>query len=98
MRDLAYFFAFFTATPPGKFCFFTLLTAIFAVLGRAVRGVTSGGALAGGVVCFALLRGAGIGGFFLLLTVFVLTWMSTRLGRAYKTRLGTAEAVSGRDA
>src|SRR5947209_8559769 len=98
MRDLAYFFTFFTPTPPEKFCFFTLLTVIFAVLGRAVRGVTTAGALAGGSVCFALLLGAGIGGFFLLLTVFVLTWISTRLGRAHKTRLGTAEARVGRDA
>src|SRR5437016_10348044 len=73
------FFAFLTATPPEKFCFFTLLTVIFAVLGRVVRGVTTDGALAGAAICFGLLWGGGIGGFFLLLTVFVLTWVSTRL-------------------
>ena len=98
MRDLAYFFAFFTATPPEKFCFFTLLTVIFAVLGRVVRGVTTGGALAGAAICFGLLWGGGIGGFFLLLTVFVLTWVSTRLGRARKVGFGTAESGGGRDA
>ena len=98
MHDLAYFFTFFTATPPEKFCFFTLLTAIFAGLGRVVRGVTTGGALAGAAICFGLLWGGGIAGFVLLLTVFVLTWISTRLGRTHKTRLGTAQARAGRDA
>jgi uncharacterized protein (TIGR00297 family) len=98
MHDLVNFFAFFTATPPEKFCFFMLLTVIFAVLGRVVRGVTTAGALAGGAVCFALLLSAGIGGFVLLLTVFVLTWVSTRLGRAKKAGIGTAESSSGRDA
>ena len=63
-----------------------------------MRGVTTGGAIAGSAVCLALLLGAGIGGFFLLLTVFVLTWISTRLGWAHKIRLGTAEARAGRDA
>ena len=98
MRDLAYFFTFFTATPPEKFGFFTLLTVIFAVLGRVVRGVTTAGALAGGSVCLALLLSTGIGGFFLLLTVFVLTWVSTRLGRVRKVGFGTAESGGGRDA
>ena len=98
MHNLAYFSAFFASTPPEKFGFFTLLTVIFAVLGRVLRGVTTAGALAGGSVCLALLLSTGIGGFFLLLTVFVLTWVSTRLGRARKTRLGTAEARAGRDA
>jgi uncharacterized protein (TIGR00297 family) len=98
MHDLAHFFAFSTATPLEKFCFFTVLTVVFAVLGRVVRGVTAAGALAGGSVCFALLLSAGIGGFVLLLTVFVLTWVSTGLGRARKVGFGTAESGGGRDA
>jgi uncharacterized protein (TIGR00297 family) len=98
MHDLAHFFALSTATTPEKFCFFTLLTVIFAVLGRVVRGVTTAGALAGGSVCFALLLSAGIGGFVPLLTVFVLTWVSTRLGRARKVGFGTGESGGGRDA
>src|SRR2546430_5043251 len=98
MHDLANFPAFSIATLSAESCFFALLAAIFAVLGRLVRGVTTGGALAGAVACLALLSGAGIGGFFLLLSVFVLTWVSTRLGRAHKLRLGTAEPGSGRDA
>jgi uncharacterized protein (TIGR00297 family) len=98
MHDLAHFSAFSSATFPAKFCFFALLTTIFAVLGRLVRGVTTAGALAGGAVCFALLWGAGISGFFLLLGVFVLTWVSTRLGRARKVGFDTAESGNGRDA
>jgi uncharacterized protein (TIGR00297 family) len=98
MNDLANFPAFSIATLSAKSCFFVLLTAIFAVLGRLVRGVTTGGALAGAVACLALLWGAGLAGFLLLLTVFVLTWVSTRIGRAQKLRLGTAESGSGRDA
>ena len=77
---------------------FALLTIVFAGLGRAVRGVTTGGALTGAGACFALLWAAGIGGFAALLTVFVLTWIATRFGYRRKQRLGTAEAKTGRDA
>ena len=73
-------------------------SVVFAAFGRAVRGVTTGGAIAGAVVCFVLLRAAGIGGFAALLMVFVLTWASTKFGYAKKQRLGTAEARSGRNA
>jgi uncharacterized protein (TIGR00297 family) len=74
------------------------VTIAFAALGRLVRGVTTGGAVAGAVVCFALLWAAGLGGFAGLLTVFVLTWISTRIGYARKQRLGTAEPRAGRNA
>lgn len=74
------------------------ISVAFAGFGRLVRGVTTGGAFAGAIVCFALLCGAGISGFAALLTVFVLTWASTKFGYAKKQRLGTAEARSGRDA
>src|SRR5215470_12887001 len=77
---------------------FALISAVFAAFGRRVRGVTTSGAVAGAVVCFALLCAAGIGGFAALLTVFVLTWACTKLGYAKKQRLGTAEARSGRNA
>src|SRR5262245_58997551 len=77
---------------------FAALTAVFAFLGRAVRGVTTGGALAGAVVCFALWLGAGAGGFAALLTVFVLTWISTQVGYSRKHKLGMAESRTGRNA
>jgi uncharacterized protein (TIGR00297 family) len=77
---------------------FAALSAIFALIGRLVRGVTSGGAVAGAVVCFLLLVGGGFGAFGALLAVFLLTWIATRFGYRRKERLGTAEARSGRNA
>lgn len=77
---------------------FAALTLVFAVLGRVVRGVTPGGAVAGATVCFALLWVAGLAGFAGLLTVFMLTWIATRFGYKRKQRLGTAEAGAGRNA
>ena len=84
--------------PAQNLLLFAAISAVFAAVGRLVRGVTIGGAIAGAVVCFALLWAAGIGGFAALLTVFVLTWASTKFGYARKQGLGTAEARSGRDA
>jgi uncharacterized protein (TIGR00297 family) len=83
--------------PAEKTAAFAALTLVFAFLGRTVRGVTTGGAVAGGAVCFALLWGAGFAGFAGLLTVFVLTWIATRFGYKHKQRLGTAEARAGRN-
>jgi uncharacterized protein (TIGR00297 family) len=84
--------------PAGKVAAFAALTLVFSVLGRVVRGVTTGGAIAGAAVCFALLWVAGLAGFDSLLTVFVLTWFATRVGYKHKQRLGTAEARTGRNA
>ena len=81
-----------------KIAAFAAVTLLFAALGRVVRGVTTGGAVAGGVVCFVLLMAADLGGFAGLLTVFVLTWMATRFGCKHQQPLGTEEARSGRDA
>jgi uncharacterized protein (TIGR00297 family) len=86
------------ADPAQKAAVFADLTLLFAALGRLVRGVTTGGAVAGAVVCFALLWAAGVGAFAALLTVFVLTWIATRIGYSRKQGLGTAEARTGRDA
>ncbi len=76
------------------------LALITALAGGAwvLRGVTTSGALAGAVVAFTLYVTAGPGGFVVLVTVFVLTWLSTRLGYARKQRLGMAEHVRGRSA
>jgi uncharacterized protein (TIGR00297 family) len=89
-------------TPPsqllGKFWIPALISLVFAAFGRAVHGVTTSGAVAGCLVCFALLVGAGPTGFVALLVVFILTWTSTRLGYARKQSLGTAERRAGRNA
>ena len=82
----------------GKFWIPALISLVFAGFGRAVRGVTASGALAGALVCFVLLVGAGRGGFAALLVVFLLTWASTRIGYARKQSLGTAERRAGRTA
>lgn len=84
--------------PAHKLVVFAALTLLFSALGRAVRGVTTGGAVAGAVVCFALLWAAGLGAFAALLMVFLLTWIATRIGYSRKQHLGTAEARAGRDA
>jgi uncharacterized protein (TIGR00297 family) len=83
---------------PGKFWISALISLIFASFGRAVRGVSTSGALAGALVCFALLVGAESSGFAALLMVFLLTWASTRLGYARKQSHGTAEQRAGRNA
>lgn len=98
MHNLAAISSISLTHPAHKLWVFAALTALFAVLGRLVRGVTTGGALAGAALCFALLVGAGLGGFAALLTLFVLTWTSTRIGYARKQSLGTAEARAGRNA
>ncbi|MCU1270760.1 MAG: putative rane protein [Acidobacteriaceae bacterium] len=84
--------------PAQKLASFAALTLLFAALGRIVRGVTTAGAIAGAAICFALLWAAGIGAFVALLTVFLLTWVATRVGYRRKQHLGTAEARTGRDA
>lgn len=75
-----------------------IVTLVFAALARWVRGVSSSGAVAGAAVCFLLYISAGPGAFTALVSVFALTWISTRLGYQRKTKLGTAEKLDGRTA
>lgn len=75
-----------------------VITVAFAVFGRAVRGVSTSGAVAGGLVCLALISGAGWGGFVALCAVFAVTWVATRIGYHRKQSLGTAERRAGRNA
>jgi uncharacterized protein (TIGR00297 family) len=75
-----------------------LLTVLFTVLARGMRGVTTSGALAGAVCCFILYVGGGPGAFAALITVFGLTWTTTRLGYQRKQELGIAEGREGRRA
>lgn len=82
----------------GKFWIPALISLVFAAFGRAVHGVTTGGAVVGSIVCFALLEADGWRGFGTLLLVFALTWTATRLGHARKQALGTAERTGGRNA
>jgi uncharacterized protein (TIGR00297 family) len=98
IHNLAAVVAFWPSQATPKLWISAALTLVFALLGWAVRGVTTRGAVAGGIVCFAILLGAGPGGFAALLVLFLLTWGATRVGYAAKQRLGTAEAHGGRNA
>jgi uncharacterized protein (TIGR00297 family) len=75
-----------------------VVTLAFTALGRFVRGVSPSGAIAGAVICFVLFVGAGSAAFVALVSVFILTWTSTRLGYGRKQRLGTAQSREGRSA
>ena len=74
------------------------VSVAFAALARWMRGVTASGAIAGAVVCFLLIAGGGQGAFAGLVTVYALTWTTTRFGYRKKQKLGTAEKREGRTA
>jgi uncharacterized protein (TIGR00297 family) len=76
----------------------TVVTLAFTALARFVRGVSVSGAVAGAVICFVLFASAGPGAFVALVSVFILTWISTRLGYGRKQKLGTAQSREGRTA
>jgi len=86
------------AITPVRFEIVCAVTVAFAGLGYLIRGVSRSGAVAGAAVCFALFAAAGPGGFAALFSLFVVTWLATRMGHARKLRLGTAEASAGRTA
>jgi uncharacterized protein (TIGR00297 family) len=74
------------------------ITTLFAGGAWLLRGVTTGGALAGFVVAFAVFVTAGPGGFAVLITVFAVAWLTTRLGHRRKRALGMSQDVGGRSA
>src|ERR1700722_12672042 len=86
------------ASSPERLAVAGAVTLAFAILARAMRGVNLSGALAGDVACFLLFAGAGPVAFVLLATLFVMTWVSTRLGYGRKAALGVAERREGRNA
>ena len=73
------------------------VTLAFAIVARALRGVNRSGALAGALACFLLLAVAGPGAFVALGALFLMTWLSTRLGYRSKRQLGIAEHREGRN-
>ncbi len=86
------------ASSPERLAIAGAVTLAFAILARAMRGVNLSGALAGGVACFLLFAGAGPVAFVLLAMLFMMTWVSTRLGYGRKAALGVAERREGRNA
>jgi len=75
-----------------------LVTLVFTLVARWLRGVTFSGAVAGAVVCFAIYISAGPRAVAILALVFALTWVSTRFGESRKNSRGTAEDRQGRTA
>lgn len=99
VTDVNDFARFFDLTiPPGRWVVAALLTLAFTLIARGMRGVTNWGALAGAVSCFVLYLCGGPGAFGALITVFALTWITTRIGYQRKQKLGTAERREGRKA
>src|SRR5207244_3589073 len=75
-----------------------IVTVVFTALARFMRGVSRSGAVAGAVICLALIASAGLGAFVALISVFALTWIATRFGYRRKQTLGIAERPEGRKA
>lgn len=86
------------ASSPERLAIAAAVTLVFAVLARALRGVNRSGAPAGGLACFLLFAGGGPMAFAALAALFVMTWVSTRLGYRRKLALGLAERREGRNA
>jgi uncharacterized protein (TIGR00297 family) len=86
------------ASSPERLAIAAAVTLAFAVLARALRGVSRSGALAGGFACFLLFAGAGPAAFATLAALFLMTWVATRLGYRRKLALGLAEPREGRNA
>ena len=80
------------ASSPERLAVAAAVTLGFAVLARALRGVNRSGALAGGLACFLLFAGAGPAAFATLAALFLMTWVSTRLGYRRKLALGSPSA------
>lgn len=74
------------------------LTLAFALTAWGMRAVTFSGAIAGFLITGFVCLGAGVPAFFTVFTVFVLTFIATRLGYTRKQQLGAAEHHEGRRA
>src|SRR5271154_2157356 len=86
------------ASSPERIAIAAGVTIGFAALARALRGVNRSGSVAGGLTCFLLFAGGGTAAFAALAALFVMTWVSTRLGHRRKLELGIAERREGRNA
>lgn len=74
------------------------VTTVFGLIAFLLRGVTTGGAVAGTACAFLIYLGLGPAGFATLVAVFAITWLCTRFGASKKQRLGLAQDKKGRSA
>ncbi len=72
------------------------LCAVFALLAWGLRAVTTGAALTGVVLSVVLCLAAGPAALIPIVIVFLLTLVSTRIGRRKKERLGVAGSAAER--
>ena len=84
------------ASSPLRWAIAGGVTVVFALAARIVRGVRASGAVVGGLACFLLFVGAGPAAFAALVVLFLMTWLSTRLGYGRKRELGVAQHREGR--
>jgi uncharacterized protein (TIGR00297 family) len=70
----------------------------FAALAFSVGAVNRSGAVSGAMVSFLLCAGGGFAALTALIAVFVLAWLTTKIGYQRKARIGAAEKIEGRDA
>ena len=83
---------------PGRRLYLVLaLTLGFAFAARLAHGVSTSGAEAGAAVAF-IMAGRDLRIFCMLLIVFLITFLATRVGTLRKHQLKVAEAESGRSA
>lgn len=75
-----------------------IVTVAFALLAFSIRAVSPGGAAAGALVCFLLCAGVGFPALAALMVVFILAWLTTKIGYPEKVKFGTAENIRGRSA
>ncbi len=81
------------------------VSVAFAVLVRALRAATTTASLFGGMICLTLIDGTAprfdsqvLSGVTPLVMLFLLTFLSTRVGRRKKAAAGLAEGRKGRSA
>jgi uncharacterized protein (TIGR00297 family) len=74
-----------------------VLAVSFAMLAHILGGISRSGAVAGALIALVFTATGGLQIFAVVVVVFVLTWLATRLGRERKQRLGLAERPKGRN-
>lgn len=84
--------------PPEHIFIALAVTAAFGLFGYFSRGVNESGAVTGGVLAFLLFMTGGSPAFIVLVGVFIMTWIATRIGYVRKAGLGLAENTKGRNA
>jgi uncharacterized protein (TIGR00297 family) len=85
------------ASSPQRWAWAGAITLSFALVARLLHGVNRSGAWMGGLACLVLFAAVGPGAFAALAALFLMTWLSTRLGYSTKHQRGLAEHGEGRN-